>query len=995
MNIIDLDSMFKKWRSYDKNSDLREKHHSKRELLNEISYDNYEKVKDWMHNASSSDYSFSHMFGGEWRRAFPLATKEQRIATEMMQTLQRLGWDPDFDEKQIEHTYTVNVGTQEEPEQEKRTRTETRYDLYVTKEANYIIPAGPRKGEEILKKTRKRLSQAVKEEMREDNISPDQGERFLYLIQKKLEYYTKHPDELLELPLRSIIVSRHPIDVLRMSDFPAIDSCHGEGQSHFHCAMAEAKGHGPVAYVVETEDLLNVDDLQADEIFVDPSRSIHGIKPIGRVRLRRYQNYQAGYDLAVPEIRTYGELPPGFLDVLRDWTLDQQTEYLEESDDEFEFKRDEDGNIEVLSSPEMHNFTRLGGSWKDTEAGWTFNKFFNTDDNYGPDDTDIDSSDEAEDVAAQYAEEAQNVQDMFDRSAQHAGIWHEVEWGDWDQPPYVSYGGSMMIEFNTSGWIEEWPDDWQERRNYLSDISELVQDLLDDVEDIDTETWEKPVDRRPPMERPLQFNLEGGMAMANYASYAVERVPYIRFEIRAGTESYDADAHTPRGFETFADWMETWDGHYEAVEEVIRAYLVQEGFIEKGDYDKLRQKIADEDLEFEWFETDIDGNDIDINSYYATTGKNYIVIDRVLLPTGVNAGSRFKSILQLGGGEHVPPSGGTGGASRTSIIYSDAFSEAFLKNLAQSDREIRRRMSRQMELPFPKLDPENPSQYEVPGTPRRLIKVPTASLFKVGLGMHWPHGPTPHDAPLAQWEIWLWLFISLDAGDSKEDLENAIELVHYIDNNMPTVKLAAKAALEPIWELGVEKEKEAFQASLKRVSKRVAELEAISINAMKLNVEDVIEAQRESIPDFATLPDDPDIALAETARQNIYHAAKELRDYLDGITPAGVNQRGPRTGMPSTWADINEDQLFGQYVASMASSIKRKLRRIGLLDAVLPDILDTGTEGVARNTPRVSLEAAMRPEGYEFIAAHDPTMLGEALEEQLFNVADLLKKIKV
>ena len=61
----------------------------------------------------------------------------------------------------------------------------------------------------------------------------------------------------------SIIITRHPVDVLRMSDFDEITSCHSPAsrasayQSYYKCAVAEAQGHGAVAYVVETEELLS------------------------------------------------------------------------------------------------------------------------------------------------------------------------------------------------------------------------------------------------------------------------------------------------------------------------------------------------------------------------------------------------------------------------------------------------------------------------------------------------------------------------------------------------------------------------------------------------------------------------------------------------------------------------------------------------------------------------------------------------------------------
>ena len=46
-----------------------------------------------------------------------------------------------------------------------------------------------------------------------------------------------------------------------MSDFEDITSCHsppsrGGGDSYYKCAVAEAHGHGAVAYVAKTENIL-------------------------------------------------------------------------------------------------------------------------------------------------------------------------------------------------------------------------------------------------------------------------------------------------------------------------------------------------------------------------------------------------------------------------------------------------------------------------------------------------------------------------------------------------------------------------------------------------------------------------------------------------------------------------------------------------------------------------------------------------------------------
>lgn len=59
----------------------------------------------------------------------------------------------------------------------------------------------------------------------------------------------------------SIIITRDPIDVWRMADFDNISSCHsppsrsGQVGEYYKCALAEAHGHGAVAYVVKTQEL--------------------------------------------------------------------------------------------------------------------------------------------------------------------------------------------------------------------------------------------------------------------------------------------------------------------------------------------------------------------------------------------------------------------------------------------------------------------------------------------------------------------------------------------------------------------------------------------------------------------------------------------------------------------------------------------------------------------------------------------------------------------
>lgn len=125
----------------------------------------------------------------------------------------------------------------------------------------------------------------------------------------------------------SIIISRSPIDVLRMSDFSSMRSCHSQpeqygGGSYFYCALAEARNQGAIAYLVNTEDLkkINLNDV---EIFEDSQRNVKGIVPISRNRLRRVVDRSTSVDLMAVESRTYGTKKIGFVDSINKWVSEK------------------------------------------------------------------------------------------------------------------------------------------------------------------------------------------------------------------------------------------------------------------------------------------------------------------------------------------------------------------------------------------------------------------------------------------------------------------------------------------------------------------------------------------------------------------------------------------------------------------------------------------------------------------------------------------------
>ena len=105
------------------------------------------------------------------------------------------------------------------------------------------------------------MSRAIQNAVKFKRLRPE----LLDWWRQKQTFYTKNEDtytlieDAFEGNIRdddwSIILSRHPVDVLRMSDLPGMESCHKEGRSHFKCAVAESKGNGLIAYLVKKSEL--------------------------------------------------------------------------------------------------------------------------------------------------------------------------------------------------------------------------------------------------------------------------------------------------------------------------------------------------------------------------------------------------------------------------------------------------------------------------------------------------------------------------------------------------------------------------------------------------------------------------------------------------------------------------------------------------------------------------------------------------------------------
>lgn len=257
-------------------------------------------------------------------------------------------------------------------------------------------------------------------------IDPDTKKKYLDWLAR---YKDNLEDALNDQSEYGIIISRAPIDIVRMSDHRNISSCHSQGGSHFYCAVKEAITGGAVAYVVYQEtinDLESDDELQNPEFFLDDDRDVEGFRPpISRLRIRRLES-RSGKELGVPDDRVYGDSSiPGFHKTLVDF-----------------LKRQQAGQIkDYIDNPET--WVSRGGSYFDTRLPQLAEDFIEN----GEEDIEHDYDDRATEAHYQtqgWEDELSSTKEQFNRRMDYCEVDYYVE--DTDEQPYIIPSASCSID---------------------------------------------------------------------------------------------------------------------------------------------------------------------------------------------------------------------------------------------------------------------------------------------------------------------------------------------------------------------------------------------------------------------------------------------------------------------------------------------------------------------------------------------------------------------
>jgi hypothetical protein len=173
-----------------------------------------------------------------------------------------------------------------------------------------------------------------------------------------------------------VVISRHPVDVLRMSDVGGITSCHSPEGGYFDCAIEDAQKGNLVAYLVRKDAKVP----QKGEMFRDNDRLQAGDEDqmgvVGRLRIRRFLGYYKDEEnktrtiqAAIPEKRVYPDWMESFYQTVLTWARKSQPKLMAIPPENFVY------------------FKQIGGHYFDTTPETLFRDLFDSDkivDSIGP-----------------------------------------------------------------------------------------------------------------------------------------------------------------------------------------------------------------------------------------------------------------------------------------------------------------------------------------------------------------------------------------------------------------------------------------------------------------------------------------------------------------------------------------------------------------------------------------------------------------------------------
>ncbi len=591
------------------------------EKLSEVTDDEVEHIEDALESMDGEDLAFNDIFNGKMRLILPFRVyNENSELGKFLALFRRIGWNADFEAGKVSKgKTTIRIGAflqKIEHLVAKILHHETDIDRIIkgtTADLKGLAPDWMNRSEvpeqktKLLQKLKKALLRYVPDRSPEW-MDPEMWLEMFQYWEKNAAYIRKNLESATKGHY-SLIMTRSPIDVLRMSDFDNIHSCHSppsragvSGGSYYKCAVAEAHGHGAVGYVVKSEDLRdmyesdsledieNSEEFQRDEVFADSARGFESptapgsIEPLTRLRLRQFRvdpdDGSDEYEIGVPEKVVYGMKFPDAYGILVQWAQSVQQEQIRN------IPTDEDG------TPDFDKVTRYGGSWIQDPANELLAKLIGVTDWTGEVESDTQTEDriDANVLGGSLQETLQDamdhVADIWTERYRHCvvNVQVEIEEGDVYEPL------DAIMTF-------KWP---------LPDIPKMITPrdasyIVDELREVYGLSYFKSEGPWPSVHTQGRSSVSEGEVWIG-----VHLDPSWMMQF-GWDQPYLLGDDMVEEFDVFGRAVDQIDDAYDELHGLMTEVLANHGFIPKGNFQELAQEI--EDGQFDPVEWDMDATE--------------------------------------------------------------------------------------------------------------------------------------------------------------------------------------------------------------------------------------------------------------------------------------------------------------------------------------------------------------------------------------------------
>jgi len=478
----------------------------------------------------------------------------------------------------------------------------------------------------------------------------------------------------------------------------------------------------------------------------------------------------------------------------------------------------------------------------------------------------------APDPTASYESRIRELEDEYSSFIKHA--WYSA---DVDEYMYFNGGFELSIDAERLEGAEySFPDTWQER----SQVADALRGLLD----TELGVYAEEVD--------IELHTVSDPAIAAARTERGVRSGEINVRVSIHTGDYDAN---PDGYESFLDELSGMDDKYPEMQRLVERYLMEEGYIRTGAFEKFSDELEDFGLSLNHFTYREEKGIGDEEIFFESPHTEYPI------EMGLKSGATIRRIQDA---QRIP---------LRQVWRSEKYTDMVISKLGDLHQKIVQYLEKQLELPFTDLPPKIIKRLTIP------------EFLEVNLYDNAAANAGRIAAFMDSEELSYSINISIqDVSVSQAAIDAAKEVIEFMDANWLKVERAAIQSMDALMRevRGAEDSRMAtLDDSTVRLLRISQSLQAQSSRATIADMQDVVRSWKEGQAS--------DEAMLEAVHK-LYNYLKELGEIPEDLPPpqssslqeASTDEEITLQEINSYFINLSEKSQISDTIPRIKSSIK-------------------------------------------------------------------------